>query len=169
MHIKEEPSRDVLLSMFEDAGDTVRWKVTRCWKAPAGTEVRYATGGYYSVMLAGQRWYVHRLLWVMRNGPIPQGMRVDHRDGNPFNNQPDNPRLATGPENAWNAGTSADNRTGCKGVSLHKRSGKWRADVQQNGVQVYLGLFSDKSAAARAVQIARESLHGDFANHGACV
>lgn len=37
----------------------------------------------------------HRLVWIYFNGPIPQGITVNHKDGNKSNNSPDNLELAT--------------------------------------------------------------------------
>ena len=38
-----------------------------------------------------------------------------------------------------------------RGVSIHKASGKWRAQVQHQGSRRHVGLFTDEAAAARAV------------------
>ena len=37
----------------------------------------------------------HRLVWVFFNGPIPQGLTINHKDGDCSNNSPDNLELAT--------------------------------------------------------------------------
>lgn len=167
MRVKKEPEQGVLLDIFEDIGDTVRWRVTRSNKAPAGTEVRYTTGGgYYSLVLFGERWYVHRLLWVMRNGPIPEGMFVDHIDGDVRNNNPANLRLATHSQNLCNQALRRNSTSAVKGVTYHKASAKWRADVRFEGVDHYLGLFPDREQAERAVRQHRLKLHGEYANHG---
>ena len=37
-----------------------------------------------------------------------------------------------------------------RGVSTHKQSGKWVAQIKSGGKQVYLGFYSDQEDAARA-------------------
>lgn len=37
----------------------------------------------------------HRLVWLHFNGPIPDGMTINHKDGNKHNNHPSNLELAT--------------------------------------------------------------------------
>lgn len=53
-------------------------------------------GGYKKIALTkdGKRKYywVHRLVWEAFNGQMPEGMEIDHIDGNPSNNSFDNLR-----------------------------------------------------------------------------
>lgn len=77
-----------------------RWtggtKVTPCARVRA--EIG-KTGEYLQVraMVEGMRHYAAaaRLVWIHFNGPIPQGMTVNHKDGAKQNNQPSNLELAT--------------------------------------------------------------------------
>lgn len=48
---------------------------------------------------------VHRFIWECFNGPIPDGLEVDHIDGNPMNNKLENLRLGTHKENCNNPNT----------------------------------------------------------------
>jgi hypothetical protein len=43
--------------------------------------------------------YIHRLVWLAFNGPIPARLEVDHADGNRVNNRLDNLVLATHKQN----------------------------------------------------------------------
>lgn len=56
---------------------------------------------YYSYN--GKHISVHRLMWEIFNGPIPNGYEIDHIDRNPSNNALNNLRLVTHSENAKNA------------------------------------------------------------------
>lgn len=42
-----------------------------------------------------KRMFLHRLVWIAFNGPIPDGVTINHRDGNKANNRLDNLELAT--------------------------------------------------------------------------
>lgn len=35
-------------------------------------------GGYGRVVIDGKRWRAHRLAWELKNGPIPEGLEIDH-------------------------------------------------------------------------------------------
>jgi len=45
----------------------------------------------------------HRLVWRVVHGRIPSGLTINHKDGNPLNNHPDNLELATPSEQAIHA------------------------------------------------------------------
>ena len=70
--------------------------------------------GYYQVDLCKQsivkRYYVHRLVYEVFNGPIPENMQVNHRDERPVNNRLENLNLMTCKENC-NWGTRNERMT----------------------------------------------------------
>jgi hypothetical protein len=119
------------------------------------------TDGRLQVHVDGKMHYVHRVIYLMHHGEVPEF--VDHVDGDFRNNRVDNLRPASRAENNRNANMRRDNTSGVKGVGLHK--GKWRARVTVDGKQVHLGEFRDKAEAERVVKEARERLHGDFHKH----
>lgn len=46
--------------------------------------------------------YVHRVIWSAFNGPIPEGLVINHKDENPENNNLENLMVCTQQENlAW--------------------------------------------------------------------
>jgi len=113
------------------------------------------------------------MVWGPNLGPVhiarlvvqvPDGVEPDHIDGNKHNNLPANLRLATRSQNAMNRPKQANNTSGYKGVSWHKRSAKWGAAIQVNGKQKHLGLFESVIDAASAYNEAAEKYHGSFAN-----
>ena len=48
--------------------------------------------------------YVHRLVYEVFKGEVPEGMEIDHIDRNKHNNNPDNLRVVTRAENCKNRG-----------------------------------------------------------------
>ena len=108
---------------------------------------------------------VHKVVWEMFNGKSPEGMQIDHINGNKLDNRIENLRIATYAENQWNAKTRVDNKSGVKGVCWHKATRRWLAQIKHNKVLHYLGVYDTIEEAAKVVQDKRIQLHGEFARH----
>ncbi|MGN6564386.1 MAG: HNH endonuclease [Thermomicrobiales bacterium] len=93
----------------------------------------------------------------------PDGVEVDHRDGNTLNNRRSNLRLATRKENARNVRKRATNRSGYKGVSWHARDRLWHARIMIDGRLISVGYFKNLDDAAAAYAAAAQRLHGEYA------
>ncbi len=91
------------------------------------------------------------------------GKGCDHIDMNGLNNTRANLRLATRAQNAYNRVAQANNTSGLKGISWHKRDKKWRAQITVNGKNNQLGYFDTPEEAARVYDAAARDLHGEFA------
>jgi hypothetical protein len=128
----------------------------------------------WSAVWNGHSWYVQRTTKSLTNKSgmttvslhrtlmnAPRGVHVDHADGNTFNNQKHNLRLATVSQNNYNIGLKPSNKSGFKGVSLKK--GKWVAEIRAAGRHFYLGTFADPVDAALAYDAAAREHHGSFA------
>lgn len=93
----------------------------------------------------------------------PDGMEVDHKNGNGWDNTRANLRLATRAENRRNKRRSRNNTSAFIGVYWDKDRNKWRAKVNVNRKQMYAGLFDSPEEAARARDKLALELHGEFA------
>lgn len=96
--------------------------------------------GYYQVRNYGKLFLVHRVIWELENGPIPDGMFVDHMDQDKLNNRLENLRLVTRAGNNQNQPLRKDSTSGVVGVNFNtntNRSGSishhWRAVWFENG------------------------------------
>lgn len=89
--------------------------------------------------------------------------RVDHRNHlETLDNRKQNLRFATTSQNGANRGKQANNSSGFKGVTFHKDSNKWQAQIGKDGKVLYLGLFTTASLAHNAYCAAAAKFHGEF-------
>ena len=135
-----------------DQGNLI-WKVNLGRKIRAGAIAGTATPrGYITVTLNGKKYRAHRVIWEMHNGPIPQGLEIDHEDGVRSNNVIGNLSLKTNAGNHLNMARRADNTSGATGVVFCKATQKWKAGYKLDGKQVHLGYFQDFNDAVAARQ-----------------
>lgn len=94
----------------------------------------------------------------------PKGMTIDHINHNALDNRKSNLRICTNRQNNRNKKAPSNNTSGFKGVVWHKGGNKWMAQIRiDNDEHLYLGLFKDKIAAAKAYNEAALKHHGEFA------
>ena len=101
--------------------------------------------------------FLHRLIMGE-----PEGMMVDHIDGNPKNNTRENLRICTRSQNGMNCNKRSHNKSGTKGVNWHKASNKWVAQIRINKKVTYLGTFGNIEDAIKVRQDAEEKYYGEF-------
>lgn len=92
------------------------------------------------------------------------GLLVDHRNRDPFDNRKSNLRIVNVIQNKMNSKIKIDNTSGFRGVcpsGLVKN--KWRAYIKIKDKFISLGGFSDKKEAARIYNDAAIKYHGEFA------
>jgi hypothetical protein len=88
---------------------------------------------------------------------------VDHANGNSLDNRRSNLRAATQGENTGNKRKRLSASSQYKGVSWHKRTGRWRATIGAAGQRRHLGAFVSEIDAACAYDVAAREAYGEFA------
>lgn len=147
---------------YEPETGRLLWKVYRggrCGQPGEEAGTVKNCGRYRSFVLNRKRYYTHRVVWELLNGPIPEGMCIDHIDGNGLNNRVENLRVTTLSMNQRNRKMVKTNRTGIHGV--HPLRGGY--SVQCAGKYItFTTDFFDACCARKAAE-ARMGFH---ANHG---
>lgn len=152
-------------SYFEYKTGKLYWKVTR-GKSRAGNEAGYiTTNGYMIIGLACKNYLAHRIVWEMHNGPIPEGMEIDHINHNRIDNRIENLRIVTKQCNLRNQSIRVNNTSGVTGVSWDKSVGKWHSQIKVASKSISLGVFVDFNDAVAARKEA-ERKYGFHENHG---
>lgn len=103
----------------------LRWKCdiksgTRTIKADSDAGCIYSSG-YGVITFKGERFAIHRIVWVLHNGSIDNQLQVDHIDGNRLNNAISNLRLVKQEVNGRNQKLQSNNNTGVSGVFWESR------------------------------------------------
>lgn len=99
---------------------------------------------------------VHRLHWDVIGGKGSGD--VDHINGDTLDCRRQNLRHATRRQNTANATNIVGASSRFKGVSLHRQSGKWIAQV----VKRHIGIFRDEVDAATAYNFAAFEEFGEY-------
>lgn len=112
-----------------------------------GAKIR---SGYGTLWSGGRSVKAHRYAWERANGPIPEGMLIDHKCWNKLCVNVKHLRVVTNGQNQQNLeGPRAGSSSGIRGVYFHKPSQKWQAQIQVGGVPYYGGLHSTREEAAQ--------------------
>jgi hypothetical protein len=89
--------------------------------------------------------------------------RTDHINRNSLDNRRNNLRVCSQAENLRNRAAPRANTSGFKGVSWHKKAGKWVARLVFEGKYHHLGLFTRAEDAAHIYDETVIRLHKEFA------
>lgn len=152
--------------IFEYRDGHLYWKIKPSNKIRAGSRAgTLVSKGYIGIKYNAIPHRAHRIIWEMFNGKIPDEMQIDHINGIKIDNNISNLRLATASQNKQNQmGAYKSNKTsGIRGVSYHKLSGKWVAQIKLKGKVAHLGLFKTKEEAGEVARLKRLELFGEFA------
>ncbi len=97
-----------------------------------GTRATRSNGDrYWAIKFKNRNVSVHRIIWQLFYGQIPDGFVIDHLDGDPLNNNIANLRMITQAENTKNTQKLSNNSSGVTGVGLQTSKNTactyWRA------------------------------------------
>ncbi len=156
---KKEPSQDKIKATFDYNSSTGLLARKTFGRPSSRGTVGWFSHSYIMVCLDYVAYRAHRLIWVMHNGPIPNGFEVGHEDGNPQNNRIENLKLVTHAENMKNLRRFGNNTSGHPGIVKHTNG--WQARIGNR----YLGWFKDFNVAL-ATRKAAEIQYNFHPNHG---
>lgn len=156
-----EPTQERLKELFKAVSD----RNGIAWANAARGGRRKDDGSYKDryrcTVVDGTKYKHHRLVWIFFNGAIPEGVMIDHRDGDKLNNHPSNLRLATNADNVHNRGANQNNSTGFKNVCRHNKG--FRVEIKINGKRYKFGTFPTATWAALAADAIMLKAFGEFA------
>lgn len=133
------------------------WKETR-FRTRAGDIAGHTQAdGYVTIRIDDRAYYGHRLAWTHVHGYWPKS-RIDHKDGNPSNNQIENLREATQAQNMANALKQKNNKSGVRGVCFDTSRNRWLAFISKK----HIGHFDTFEGAVNARKEAENNLHPEF-------
>lgn len=110
--------------------------------------------GYKRITLKGKVYSIHRIIWELFNGSIPEGQIIDHIDGNRSNNALNNLRLVSQSENMNNA--QKNNHKGQKVIYQYNLEGKF--------IKKYLSI----QEAADAMNVTHAAIRSAAQRKGTC-
>lgn len=147
-----DPARAIAMNSVQN-GECILWTAS-------------VDGSGYGRIRANNRTYpVHRLVFIMNNGPISDQMLVDHICRNRRCIRLDHLRLATLDQNNHNrSGANKNSSTGHR--NIYVRNGRYSVQIQCNKKAYYGGTFDDIDAAIHSAARLRSTLFGEFAGVG---
>ena len=116
--------------------------------------------GYAEVRINQRSYAVHRIIYFMFNGSMPDC--IDHINMDKCDNRIENLRPATLSQNGINSRNRRNNTSGFKGVSFCKARGKWKASIKHQYKTITIGYFDDIKDAARARKNTEIEMFGEF-------
>lgn len=130
--------RDFLNSLFIYSDGDLFWKKTN---KKAGT---IAPSEYVIIAIDHLTLKLHRLVYVMHNGPIPEGYQIHHKDGNKRNNRAENLECVSALKHA------SLKHIDKKIITFNEANKNWQCLKRYNNNK-YLFMSKSKSGVSRIV------------------
>ena len=111
------------------------------------------TMGYCQVNFNGRMIKYHVIIWILSTGKdIPQGMDIDHINGNEIDNRIDNLRIVTHRVNMQNQKTHRAGRL--VGATYRKGHNDWQSQIKINKNKITIGYYKTEQESHEAYKIA---------------
>lgn len=149
-----------IVTYDESCPSKLKWIVDRANQIkkgqPTGTFNKNLGYWMFSSNIFGKSrmYYCHRIIWELFNGPIPDGMQIDHIDMDRSNNTLSNLRLVSRKKNLRNSNMNPRNTSGITGV--YETESGWIAhwvDLQGNKKSMYFSKKKLTNQGARQAAI----------------
>lgn len=140
-----------------------------CWKESVNYKIKAGdccgsldrSRGYWLTCYKGKKHKVHRLIWELFNGPIPDGFMIDHKIGK--DNSIENLRLATAQQSNSNRRKPKSKQDSSlpKGIRFKGSPGYMEARIKLSG-ETYTKYSYDLGLLVTWLDSMRDSLHKEF-------
>lgn len=159
----KEITHDYLKEMFTYDGHDLVWKTTRGMATAGRVAGTVNSRGYRHIRLFGKFYQAHRLVWLYVTGEIlPDGVLLDHINGDRLDNRIDNLRKCNFSENACNTKAPSTSRTGIKNVIRVGDAG-FRVECKLNGKAYISQIYRSVEEAANIRDAFVKNIHTTFA------
>lgn len=133
------------------------------WRLYDRRSARYAVFGYTDEKGTLHTLWMHRYIWEVMKGRIPEGMQIDHKNGDGLDNRIGNLRLCTCSQNNMNRRVKKIGASSTyKGVGYNKKNKKWTAHITRDRKVYSLGSYDLEIDAAKAYDKKAKELFGKF-------
>lgn len=96
----------------------------------------------------------HTLAWILTHGDIPEGLMIDHVEGDKIDNQISNLKLVTSRQNNGNKRVHREGKL--VGCYYHKPTNTWLSQIRLNDKNINLGYYDSEEEASTVYLKARE-------------
>lgn len=153
-----EAEKELLSDYFYTDSGRLFAKKAYAKRVKAGQEVGCYNGRGLIVVCDYKSYHVHRVIYFLHFGIWPSGV-IDHINGNPLDNRPENLRSVTQGQNTRSYAKKRKGSTSqYRGVHWFKRDGAWQAQIMYEGQKHHLGYFLVEEEAALVWDLAAEKL-----------
>jgi len=123
--------KDYYNSLFEYKNGELFWKVKSALRIKIGDKAGSLNNKYYTIRLNKKLLFLHRIVWEMHNGDIPEKLQIDHINQIPTDNRIENLRLVTCNENNKNKSKQSNNKTGFTGILYVEKckTNPWKVSI----------------------------------------
>ena len=122
--------------------------------------------GYGRISFRGETIYAHRHSWERVNGPIPDGMHIDHACHNKSCINPEHLRLATRVQNMRNLPGPRTGRVHDLPRNVSLRGSRYSVRLGMGGGKINGGTYATVAEAAEAAARLRDKYYGSYAGNG---